>query len=92
MQVEGNCDPGSSCTVVRGEYIKIDRPALLIYTWNRDGKDSPETLVRWDLEEKDGATHVRVTHSGLTTEALRMRNAGWPIIQHLLREYLVRQA
>lgn len=92
MEVEGNCGPGSSCTVVRGEYVKIARPTLLIFTWNRDGEDFPETLVRWDLEEKDGATHVRVTHSGLVTEAMRMRNSGWPIIQHLLRAYIARQA
>jgi uncharacterized protein YndB with AHSA1/START domain len=92
MHVDGSCVPGSACTVVRGEYVKIACPNLLIFTWNRDGEDFPETLVRWDLEEKDGVTLVRVTHSGLTTEAMRMRNTGWPIIQHLLQAYIARQA
>lgn len=92
MLVDGNCGPDSSCTVVRGEYVKIVRPHLLIFTWNRDGEDFPETLVRWDLEQQDGATLVRVTHSGLTTEAMRVRNAGWPMIQHLLQAYIARNA
>ena len=88
MRVEGSCGPDSSNSVVSGEYVKIARPNLLIFTWNRENEDFPETLVRWDLEEREGATTVRVTHSGLTTEAMRMRNAGWPVIQERLQAYL----
>jgi uncharacterized protein YndB with AHSA1/START domain len=39
-------------TTVAGEYRKIDRPWLLSFTWIREQEDLPETLVRWDLEEK----------------------------------------
>ena len=56
-------------TVVVGEYRTIERPRLLIFTWIRE--DAIETLVRWELHERDGVTTVRVTHSGLTTESLR---------------------
>ena len=56
-----------------------------IFTWIRDEEHHPETLVRWDLEETDGVTTVRVTHSGLTSERLRTRHSGWPLILALLR-------
>lgn len=53
-------------------------------------EQSPETTVQWDLEERAGATTVRVTHLGLKSEALRNRNARWPLIQELLKEYIER--
>ena len=75
-------------TVVSGEYRAIERPHLLIFTWIRETEDATETLVRWELAEKDGVTTVRVTHSGLTTESLRKRNDGWPMILGLLQAYV----
>ncbi len=72
---------------VAGQYRRIERPRLLEYTWIRD-EDNVETVVRWELEEHAGATTVRVTHSGLTTEALRKRNVGWPLILPLLKSYV----
>jgi uncharacterized protein YndB with AHSA1/START domain len=75
-------------TVVSGEYREIVRPHLVVFTWIRE--DTVETLVRWDLQEKDGVTTVRVTHSGLASEQLRTRNDGWPMILGLLHEYVER--
>jgi uncharacterized protein YndB with AHSA1/START domain len=75
-------------TVVSGEYREIVRPHLVVFTWIRE--DAVETLVRWDFQEKHGATTVRVTHSGLASEQLRTRNDGWPIILGLLHEYVER--
>jgi uncharacterized protein YndB with AHSA1/START domain len=72
---------------VSGKYCEIERPRLLVFTWIREQENSPETLVRWDLEEKGGVTKVRVTHSGLTSERLRNRNSGWPLILTLLQAY-----
>ena len=62
--------------------------SLVVFTWIRE--DAVETLVRWDLQEKDGVTTVRVTHSGLASEQLRTRNDGWPMILGLLHEYVER--
>ncbi len=45
-----------------------------------------ETLVRFDLTEKDGMTTVRLTHSGLTSEGARAHK-GWPQILEWLRAY-----
>jgi uncharacterized protein YndB with AHSA1/START domain len=88
MRVAGSCGTGHSASIVHGEYRVIEPPSLLIFTWIREEEDHPETLVRWDLEEVDGSTTVRVTHSGLTSERLRERNSGWPIIVKLLQAYL----
>ena len=88
IQVAGNCAAEAKLSTVYGEFRTIDRPHVLTYTWIREHEDYPETLVRWDLEEKDGYTTVRVTHSGLVTEGLRARNDGWTIIVTLLQSYI----
>jgi uncharacterized protein YndB with AHSA1/START domain len=73
---------------VRGEYRKIERPHLLVFTWLPDWQENaPETLVRFDLEEKNGITTVRLTHSGLTSESSRASHRGWPEIMAWLQAY-----
>ena len=70
-----------------GEYREIRPPSLLVLTWLPDWyPDATESLVRWDLDEKDGVTTVRVTHSGLT-ETARQSHRGWPQILTWLRDY-----
>jgi uncharacterized protein YndB with AHSA1/START domain len=91
MRLVGNCAAESSLSTVYGEFRDIEAPRLLAYTWIRENEDYPETLVRWDLEEKDGYTTVRVTHSGLVSDSLRARNSGWPLIMQLLEAYIERQ-
>ena len=91
MRVVSDRTGDVSCTPVHGEFRAIDPPRLLIFTWIREEEHHPETLVRWDLEETDGVTTVRVTHSGLTSERLRTRNSGWPTIVELLKTHLEKQ-
>jgi uncharacterized protein YndB with AHSA1/START domain len=84
---------GGGTHVVSGEYRQIERPHLLVYTWVRETwvgeqEDAAETVVRWELEENSGITNVRVTHSELTSESLRARNSGWPLIVVLLQSYV----
>lgn len=87
MRVLGaQCSVGQEA-VVSGEYRAVEAPTTLEFTWNREGEDYPESLVRWDLEEKDGYTTVRVTHSGLISEKMRERNNGWIIVAELLKGY-----
>ena len=79
---------GEKPFTVAGEYHKIERPRLLVFTWLPDWQENaPKTLVRWDLEEKDGITTVRLTHSGLTSESSRNRNSSWPLILCLLQAF-----
>jgi uncharacterized protein YndB with AHSA1/START domain len=76
---------------ITGEYTKIVRPRLLIFTWLPDWQeDASVSLVRIDLEEHDGVTTVRLTHSGLTAEAQRTGHRGWPQILSWLRAHAER--
>jgi uncharacterized protein YndB with AHSA1/START domain len=79
---------GGKSFTVRGEYRTIERPRLLVFTWLPDWEENaPETLVRFDLEEKDGVTTVRLTHSGLSTESSRDHHRGWPQVLAWLQAY-----
>lgn len=73
---------------VNGIYRTVDRPRLLIFTWLPDWQpDASESLVRVDLVEQDGVTLIRLTHSGLSSEAARESHRGWPQILDWLRTY-----
>jgi uncharacterized protein YndB with AHSA1/START domain len=72
-----------------GEYREIERPRLLVFTWLPDWYEgATKSLVRWDLEEHDGVTTVRLTHSGLISESARNSHRGWPQILEWLRDYV----
>ena len=79
---------GKPFTVV-GSYREIERPRLLVFTWLPDWQENaPETLVRLDLEEREGVTTVRLTHSGLTSENSRASHRGWHQILGWLQAYV----
>jgi len=76
---------------VEGEYRVIDPPRVLEYTWRHDWGDRPdgETVVRYDLSERDGMTHLRVTHSGFAdTKARDDHDLGWTRVLGWLRAYV----
>jgi len=76
--------------IIRGEYRTIEPPHVLAFTWLPDWQPNPaETLVRFDLTEKDGLTTVRLTHSGLTPEGLQAHQ-GWPQLLAQLRGHVER--
>ncbi len=72
---------------VTGVYREVKRPRLLVFTWLPTwDTNATETLVRIDLDEQDGVTRVRLTHSGLG-EASREQHRGWPQILGWLKSY-----
>jgi uncharacterized protein YndB with AHSA1/START domain len=74
---------------VAGEYRTIDRPRRLAFTWLPDwDENATETLVSFDLDERDGVTTVRLTHSGFASEGSRAKHQGWPQILTWLRGYV----
>jgi len=78
---------GTTATVA-GEYVTIDPPRTLEFTWSPSWDPSRgKTLVRFDLIEQNGNTTVRVTHSGLADDASRARHSGWPDLLTALRSY-----
>jgi uncharacterized protein YndB with AHSA1/START domain len=73
---------------VRGEYRVVERPRVLAFTWIPDWQQhAAESLVRFDLIEKDGVTTVRLTHSGLTPEG-RQAHRGWARMLGWLRAFV----
>ena len=73
---------------IKGEYRAIEAPHVLEFTWLPDWQPNPtETLVRFELIEKNGRTTVRLMHSGLTHEGLQAHK-GWPQILMWLRDYV----
>ncbi len=79
---------GGKAFRVGGEYVSIEPPRLLAFTWLADWDPSgKESRVRFDLEERDGVTTVRLTHSRLSIEGIRTHK-GWPDILEWLRAYV----
>jgi uncharacterized protein YndB with AHSA1/START domain len=76
---------GGNPFTIRGEYRAIDPPRLLEFTWRPDWQE-PQTLVRFDLEEQDGVTTLRLTHSALTSEHFE-KYQGWPSLLASLRQF-----
>jgi len=73
---------------VEGVYRIIQRPRVLAFTWLPSwDKQATETLVRFDLYERNGFTTVRLTHSGFASESSRARHQGWPQILSWLKAY-----
>lgn len=61
-----------------GRYTEIDPPNRLAFTWVWDDDEERETLIELELEERDGATTVRFTHSNLRDEeSVRSHEGGW---------------
>jgi uncharacterized protein YndB with AHSA1/START domain len=62
-----------------GHYTEIDPPARLVFTWTWDNdEEGRQTLIELDLEESEGVTTVRMTHSGLRDEeSVRSHEGGW---------------
>jgi uncharacterized protein YndB with AHSA1/START domain len=60
-----------------GHYTEIDPPRRLAFTWTWDD-EGRETLIELDFEEAEGATTVRLTHTGLRDEeSVRSHEGGW---------------
>ena len=69
--------------VARGEFVEIDPPHRLVYTWGwEESSGSPvgpgSTTVEFDLVESDGGTLLRFRHRDLPSrEAADSHAHGW---------------
>ncbi len=77
MQVEGVGELVSVAT-----YTEVDPPRRIAYSlaWEitHDGGAPPPTIVTIDFVERDGGTEVRLEHSGLVSDEMRMHVPhGW---------------
>jgi uncharacterized protein YndB with AHSA1/START domain len=55
---------GSNVGTVHGEYLQVEPPRLLVYSWIPSWDNFAETLIRVELSATPQGTHVKVRHSG----------------------------
>jgi len=79
---------------VSGTYRIVDAPQLIEFTWTHDWSkrgDANETIVRYALTERDGTTHLTVTHAGFATVEDRDVHAhGWKTVLGWVRAFVTR--
>jgi uncharacterized protein YndB with AHSA1/START domain len=80
---------------VSGEYLTVEPPRLLVYTWEASWTAAvPASVVRWELNPSAGGTHLRVTHSGFSQhpQMIQMYSNGWPGVLGWLKGFAERKA
>lgn len=74
----GNELPDKAVIWIEGVYERIERPNLLVFTWNVGGDSSPTEIVTVRLTAMDRGTEVVVTHEHIESSALRDQHLqGW---------------
>lgn len=68
-------------TVARGEFVEVEPPRRVVFTWGWEGNDSlppGSTTVELILQADGDATILRLRHTGLPDgEAAAMHEEGW---------------
>ncbi len=88
---EGKNAAGESFEV-HGEYLEVDPPRLLVYTWVASWDDGLRTEVRWELTPSQAGTLVRVRHSGFAGQIEKAKGyaGGWPGVLSWMQSYVER--
>lgn len=75
---------------VGGEYVEVDPPRLLVYTWVASFDGYTPTTVRWELSPHQNGTMVRLRHSGFAQkpEASKHYSGGWPTVLGWMQAYV----
>jgi uncharacterized protein YndB with AHSA1/START domain len=61
-----------------GEYMEIDRPNRLAFTWTFDDDPSNEQMIELEFTERDGVTTVLFVNSNISEEERRdQQYEGW---------------
>ena len=72
----------------QGEYLAIEPPSLLSFTWISSATDLRPTVVTVELHERDGGTELVLTHRRLPPEQVDSHRRGWTDIVRLLETRL----
>ena len=73
-----------------GEYLAIEPPSLLSFTWRSEKTDHEPTVVTIEFHERGTGTELVLTHRGLPPTAVETHRWGWTEIVQLLEEVLTR--
>jgi uncharacterized protein YndB with AHSA1/START domain len=84
--MEGRTDGGDY--EHRGEYLVIEPPSLLSFTWISRATDHQPTVVTIEFHEWGSGTELVLTHRRLPPTAVEAHRRGWTDIVRLLDEAL----
>jgi len=87
--------PGGDRFHLAGEFLEIDPPSRLAYTfrWEEPDPEDRETVVRLGLSAAGGSTELSLWHGTFATEArLALHRSGWTESFQKLREHLASKA
>ena len=92
-----NCQarsPKGDLSWVRGEYLVVDPPRVLEFTWNASWDQGPMTRVRMEVAPVGSGSRLTVIHSGFGEDAKRSGNYadGWNRVLGWLKPYMERAA
>lgn len=72
-----------------GEFVAVERPHLLAFTWRSGGTGGEETLVTIELAGQGGRTALTLTHEKLPgADALAQHESGWNNVLDALGHHL----
>jgi len=83
--------PDSELFHLSGEFLEVDPPSRLVYTfrWEEPDPDDRETLVELSLDAVGDATEVSLSQGGFAAEArLALHRSGWTDSFEKLRELI----
>jgi uncharacterized protein YndB with AHSA1/START domain len=72
----------------RGEYLVIQPPSLLSFTWISEATDHQPTVVTVELLERGADTELILTHRRLPLSQVESHRSGWTDILRLLDDVL----
>jgi uncharacterized protein YndB with AHSA1/START domain len=77
---------GPQGTEHAGEYLLIDRPRQLVFTWRSVNTDDRPTTVTIDFLEIEGGTEIVLTHRQLPPQQIDGHRKGWSAIVEALEK------
>jgi uncharacterized protein YndB with AHSA1/START domain len=80
---------------VEGEYLKVDPPKYLSFTWSKPtwAEDCGMTTVELEFQKTAKGTLLKLKHHGFTNQAIRDdHKQGWPRVLGWLSAYVSKKA
>jgi uncharacterized protein YndB with AHSA1/START domain len=73
-----------------GEYLEVDPPRLIVYTWLADWDGGTQSTVRLELLRSGDGTLVKLQHSGFATqpETGKHYSGGWPTVLGWMQSFV----
>ena len=78
------------CFDHRGEYLAIEPPSRLSFTWISEGTDHKPTVVTVEFLERGTGTELVLTHQRLAPKAIEGHREGWSDAIRVLDEVLTK--